>query len=147
MVTLQKILDNKISNYYNSNKIPRFYYYLEGVNKDINNWIILAKELLFEKDKKYFGAFIEFIISFILKSCLILAKKYIHSLYIKDAILALSLGVRMISCNISYFYSPDSYFLAGEIFLFFSSLLIAQNNYKTAINLNFKLVYSNNFYL
>ena len=134
-VTLQKILDNKIAKYYNSNKNPHFSNYIKDVNKDINNWITLTKELNFENNEKYIGVFIEFIISFILKNCLILAKKFIHSGYIKDAITTLSLGVRLINNNILYFYSPDSYFLAGEIFLFFSSLMIAQKNYKTAMNL------------
>ena len=134
-VTLQKILDDKITKYYNSNKIPHFSNYIKDVNKDINNWIILTKELKFENNEKYKDVFFEFVISFILKSCLFLAKKYIHSGYIKDAIIALSLGVRLIRSNILYFYSPDSYFLAGEIFLFLSSLMIAKKNYKTAMNL------------
>ena len=135
MFTLQRILDDKMSRYYNSNKIPHFSNYLKEANDDINNWIILTKELLEKGDGKYYKSFIEFIITFVLKKCLILSKKYIHLGFIKDALIVLSLGVRLIYNSITYFYSPDSYFLSAEIFLCYSSFMIAEKNYKTAMNL------------
>ena len=135
MLTLQKILDDKMAKYYNTNKIPHFANYLNEVNNDINNWLILTKELIDKGDEKYYKSYLEFIISFILKNCLILSKKYIHTGFIKDAITVLSLGLRLIYNTITFFSSPDSYFLAGEIFLSFSSFMIAEKNYKTAMNL------------
>jgi len=135
MVTLQKILDDKMAKYFNANKIPHFPNYLNEVNDEINNWLILTKELIDKGDENYYKSFFEFIILFLLKNCLILSKKYIHSGFIKDAITVLSLGVRLIYNTITYFSSPDSFFLAAEIFLSFSSFMIAEKNYKTSVNL------------
>ena len=133
--TLQKILYDKISKYHNSIKIPHFSNYLEIANNDINNWILLTKELFIQNDKNYVGAFNEFIITFILKNCLILSKKYINSGHIKNAIEALSLGLKFIISSIVYFASPDSYYLSAEILLYFSSLMIAEKKFQTAMNL------------
>ena len=135
IISLQIILDDKISKYYNTNKINLFGNYINDVNSDINNWIILINELISKNDKIYTGSFIDFIICFILKNCIILAKKYIHFGYIKDAIVSLSLSLRLISQTKMKFSSPDSYFFASEIFLYLSSLMISERNYNTAINL------------
>ena len=135
MEALQQILDNKLSLYYNLNKISHFSDYMQDVNNDINNWIILIEELIIKQDKVYTESFIEFVISFILKKCLIIAKRYIHTGYIKDAIIALSLGLRIINESIKFISSPDTYYLAGEIFLYLSSFMITEKNYKTAMNL------------
>ena len=131
----KKILYDKISKYHNSSKIPHFSNYLEIANNDINNWILLTKELFIQNDKNYVGAFNEFIITFILKNCLILSKKYINSGHIKNAIEALSLGLKFIISSIVYFASPDSYYLSAEILLYFSSLVIAEKKFQTAMNL------------
>ena len=135
IISLQIILDDKISKYYNTNKINLFGNYINDVNSDINNWIILINELISKNDKIYTGSFIDFIICFILKNCIILAKKYIHFGYIKDAIVSLSLSLRLISQTKMKFSSPDSYFFASEIFLYLSSLMISERNYNTAMNL------------
>ena len=136
IISLQKILDDKISKYYNNmNKIRHFSNYINDVNNDINNWIILIKELISQNDTKYIGSFIEFIICFILKNCIILSKKYIQFGFIKEAIATLSLSLGLISQTKKYFTSPDSYYLASEILLYFSSLMIAEKIYDTAMNL------------
>ena len=135
MFALQTILDDKMSKYHNANKIPHFSNYIKEINNDINNWIILSTELFDKGDENYYKSFIEFIITFILKNCIILSKKFIHFGFIKDALIALSLGIRLINHSITYFSSPDSYFLSAEIFLFFSSFMLAEKNYKTAMNL------------
>ena len=135
MFTFQTILEEKISNHFSSNKIQHFSKYLRGVNKDINNWIKMIKQLIEKEDKKFIGSFTEFIITFLLNNCIILGKKYIHTGNIIEAIIAFSLGVRLISYTIFYLSSPDSFYLAGEIFLNLSSFMIAEKNYKTAINL------------
>lgn len=135
IISLQKILDDKISKYYNTNKIRHFSNYINDINNDINNWIILIKELIAQNDKKYIGSFIEFIICFLLKNCIILSKKYIHFGFIKEAIVTLSLSLVLISQTKKYFTSPDSYYASSEILLYLSSLMIAERNYYTAMNL------------
>ena len=135
MITLHQILDNKLALYYNSNKISHFSDYLKDINNDINNWIKLVEELIIKQDKIYILSFLEFIISFILKKCLIISKRFIHSGYIKDAITILSLGVKIINDTNDFISSPDTFCLAGEIFLYLSSFTIVEKNYKTAINL------------
>ena len=135
MITLYQILDNKLALYYNSNKISHYSDYLQDINNEINNWIKLIEELIIKQDNKYKESFLEFIISFILKKCLIISKRFIHTGYIKDAITVLSLGVRIINDTIKFAASPDTFYLAGEIFLYLSSFMIAERNYKTAINL------------
>ena len=109
MFTFQTILEEKISNHFSSNKIPHFSKYLRGVNKDINNWIKMIKQLIEKEDKKFIGSFTEFIITFLLNNCIILGKKYIHTGNIIEAIIAFSLGVRLISYTIFYLSSPDSF--------------------------------------
>ena len=54
---------------------------------------------------------------------------------ISDSICFLSLGVKLINNSLSFFQSPETFFLCGEIFLFLSSLLIANENYDTAKNM------------
>lgn len=133
--SLQKILDDKIKKYHKANKIPHFSNYLNDLNNDIDNWIILTNELILKEDTKYVKSFIEFIISFILKKCLILAKKYIHAGYVKYAIESLCLGVKLINDHNVYFSSPVSFFYSGEILLYLASFMISEKNYKTAKNL------------
>ena len=135
IISLQNILDEKISKYYVTKEIPHFSNYIDDVNNDINNWIILIEELFSKNDKIFSWSFIDFIICFILKNCIILSKKYIHFGFFKDAITTLSLSLRLINQTKMNFSSPDSYFFASEIFLYLSSLMIAERNYDTAINL------------
>jgi len=135
MLSFQKILDAKISKYYKSNEIPHFSNYINDINSDIDNWIILTEELMDKGEEGYYKSFLEFIISFILKNCLILSKKYILTGYTKEAIMALASGVRLINNTFTYFCSPESYYLSAEIFLYFSSFMIVEKNYKTALNL------------
>ena len=135
MLSFQKILDAKMAKYCKSNIIPHFSNYINDINSDIDNWIILTKELIDRGDNEYKKSFFEFIISFILKNCLILSKKYIQTGYIKAAIMALASGVRLINNTFIYFCSPDSYYLSAEIFLSFSSFMIVEKNFKTALNL------------
>ena len=133
--TIQRILEKKNSMYYKFSKAPHFSEYIQKLNNDIDHWISFTQELMNCNDKKYVDSFLEFIILFLLEKILILSKNYIHFGYIQDAAAILSLGIRLIIRTFYYFKSPDSYALAGEIFLYLSSLLIAEENYETAKNI------------
>ena len=143
-LTLQTILEKKNSNYYKSTKIPHFSEYIQKINNDINNWLSFTKELTNQNQIIYVDSFIEFIILFILQKVITLSKNYIHFGHIKDAIGVLSLGVRLINRSFYFFKSPDSYALAGEIFLILSSFMIAEENFisaKTFISISIKFCF------
>ena len=143
-LTIQKILEKKNSDYYKSSKVPHFLEYIQKVNNDINNWLTFTQELVYQSQKRYVESFLEFIILFILQKVIALSKNYLHSGHIKDAIGILSLGIRLIKKSFYFFKSPDSYALAGEIFLFLSSLMIADESYNTAktfISISIKFCY------
>ena len=130
--TLQKILEKKNSDYYKSSKIPHFSEYIQKLDNDINNWLSFTKELNNQNQTIYSDSFLEFIILFILQKIVTLSKSFIHSGHIKDTIGFLSLGVRLINSSFYFFKSPDSYALAGEIFLILSSFMMAEENFNTA---------------
>ena len=133
--TLLTILEKKNSTYYKSIIIPHFSEYIQKINIDINRWIPFIQELINLNQKKYASSFIEFLIFFILKKCLILSKYNIHLGHIKDAFAICSLGMRLIMRTFKFFKSPDTFELSGEILLSLSSLLIAEQNYQSAKNM------------
>ena len=133
--TLLTILEKKNSTYYKSIIIPHFSDYIIKINTDINRWISFIQELINLSQKKYANSFSEFLISFILKKCVILSKYNIHFGNIKDAIAICSLGIRLIMRTFQFFKSPDTFELAGEILLNLSSLLIAEHYYQSAKNI------------
>ena len=53
MLSFQKILDAKMAKYCKSNIIPHFSNYINDINSDIDNWIILTKELIDRGDNEY----------------------------------------------------------------------------------------------
>ena len=134
-VTIHRILEKKNHYYYKTSKIHHFFEYIQKLNNDINNWISFSQELTYQNEKLYVNSFLEFIITFMLQKCITLSKYYIHLGHIKDAVAILSLGVRLINKSFNFFKSPDSYALAGEIFLYLSSFMIAEENFETAKNL------------
>lgn len=134
-VTIHRILEKKNHYYYKSSKIHHFFEYIQKLNNDINNWISFSQELTYQNEKLYVNSFLEFIITFMLQKCITLSKYYIHLGHVKDAVAILSLGVRLINKSFNFFKSPDSYALAGEIFLYLSSFMIADENFETAKNL------------
>ena len=143
-VCLHKIIEKKNSKYYKSSKNHHFSDYVQKLNNDIDHWISFTQELTKQNEKLYFNSFLEFIITFILQECIALSKNYIHLGNIKDAVGILSLAVRLINKSINFVKSPDSYALAGEIFLNLSSFMIAEEKYesaKTFISISIKLSY------
>ena len=143
-VTLHKILEKKNCNYYKSSTIPHFSEYIQKSNNDINLWISFTQQLGRKNEISYVHSFLEFIIMFILQKCITLSKNYIHLGHINDSIAILSLGIRLINKSFHYVKSPDSYALAGEIFLNLSSFMIAERNYETSkkfISISIKLSY------
>ena len=72
--------------------------------------------------KKNIQSFLELIITFVLQKCVYLSKSCIHQQKIKEAICFLSLGINLINHTYSFFKSPATFSLCGEIFLFFSSI-------------------------
>ena len=135
--TLQRILEKKNSFYYKLSKVPHFTEYIQKFDNDINHWLSFTQHLTNKNEKLYVESFLEFIILFLLKKILILSKHYIQFGYIQDAIAILSLGLILIIKSFFFFKSPDSYALAGEIFLYLSSFLIAEGNFETAQNFIF----------
>ena len=143
-VSFHKILEKKNRNYYKLSTIPHFSEYIQKVNNDIDHWISFTQELTKKNEIIHVNSLLEFIIMFMLQKCIALAKNYIHLGHIKDAVGILSLGVRFIIKSFNYMKSPDSYALAGEIFLNLSSIMIAEDNYETAksfISMCIKLSY------
>ena len=143
---IQKIIERKVKKYYRILKIPNFNKYINRENKIINKWILIINELIkkYNEDnyKEDIKSFCEFIIKFILHKCVNLSKRCINKKKIKDALCFLSLGVKLINFTYKYFNSPETASLCGEIFLFLSSLLIADNNYETAKNfINFSCMF------
>ena len=132
--TLQRILSKKNSVYFKSSKPPHFEEYIQKFNNDINNWISFTKELKYQNELLYVDSFLEFIILFILQKIIILSRNYIHSQQIKDAIGILSLGINLINKTFFFMKNPDSYTLAGEIFLSLSSFMMAEENFCKAKN-------------
>ena len=130
--TIQRILSKKNFVYFKSSKVPHFVEYIQKFNNDINNWISFTQELKYQNELLYADSFLEFIILFVLQKINILSRNYIHSRQIKDAIGILSLGVRLIKKTFNFMKNPDSYTLAGEIFLSLSSFMIAEEIFSTA---------------
>ena len=133
--TLLTILEKKNSTYYKSIIIPHFSDYIQKINTDINRWTPFIQELINLNQKNYANSFSEFLILFILEKCLILSKYNIHLGRIKYAISICSLGMRLIMRTFHFFKSPDTFELSGELLLYLSSLLIAEQNYQSAKNI------------
>ena len=141
-ISIQKIVEKKNVKYYKSPIIPKFKEYIEKENKIINKWLLFIKELITNKkhnkynNKDYIQCFLEFIVTFILKKISNLSKHCIYQEKYKEAVCFLSLGINLINNSYSFFKSPESFLLCGEIYLFLSSILIGDNNnYKTAKNI------------
>ena len=146
-VSIQKIVQRKNKNYRHS-KIPHFNKYIEKENIAINKWLLIINELI-KKIKENnnvdkIKCFLEFCINFILQKCINMSTHCIHHKKIKTAVCFLSLGVNLINHIYSFFSSPESNFLSGQIFLFLSSILVVEENYESAknlINLSLKFFY------
>ena len=143
---IQKIIEKKIKKYYKMPRVPHLNNYIKRENHIINKWLLLINEINKENnednDNDKLKCFYEFIIKFILQKCVNLSKRCIYKKKIKDALSFLSLGVKLINFTCKYFNSPETASLCGEIFLFLSSILIADNNYETAKNfINLSLIF------
>ena len=146
-VSIQKIVQRKNKNYMHS-KIPHFNKFFEKENIAINKWLLIINELI-QKIKENnnvdkIKCFLEFCINFILQKCINMSTHCIHHKKIKTAVCFLSLGINLIKHIYSFFRSPESNFLSGQIFLFLSSILIVEENYESAknlINLSLKFFY------
>ncbi len=135
-ISIQKIIEKKIIKYFKASKTPKFNEYIQKETNIINKWISFVNELIEKnKHKKNIQSFLEFIITFILQKCVNLSKSCIHQQKIKEAICFLSLGINLINHTYSFFKSPETFSLCGEIFLFFSSILIGDNNFESAKNI------------
>ena len=145
VVSIQKIIEKKIVKYFKSSTIPNFNEYIQKENKIINKWLLFINELIEKNNNnKNIQSFLEFIITFILQKCVNLSKYCIYQQKIKEAICFLSLGIKLINHTYSFFRSPETFSLCGEIFLFLSCILIGDNNFESAkkiINLSCRFFY------
>ena len=134
ILSLQKIIEHKISKYYKNPSASKTLQYIYKENKEIYNWLLISYQLDID-NKNYIDSFSEISIQFLLKKCVNFSKFCINNGKIKDAIGFLSLGVRLIMKTNEFFISPDSFYLSAEILLHLSSLLIAEGSFETAKNL------------
>ena len=132
IITIQKIIENKIIKRYRNRNMPKLDEYLLKENQELYKWILFTYE---NDDKmKFVITFNEMSIQFLLQKCINLSKFCIYYEKIKDAIAFLTIGLRLIMNTQEFFISPDSLSLSGEILLQLSSLLIAESNFETAQN-------------
>ena len=135
-ISIQKIIQSKNLKYYKSMEVPNFYRYLKKENIIINRWLEFIGELIKNNnDKENIKSFLEFIITFILQKCFNLSKHCLHQEHFKEAVCFLSLGINLINHSYSFFRSPETFILCGEIFLYLSIILIGDNKYESSINL------------
>ena len=144
--TIERVIQNKINKKNKSLNIMSLKKYIDKENNILNTWLLLLEELIKEhkRKKEDIQCFLEFIIEFLLTKCINLAKYCISHENITEAIYFLSLGIYLINHAHNFFKSPQTYCLSGELLLYLTSILIADNKYNSAkniINFSVKLLY------
>ena len=146
IVSIERVIQNKVNKYNKSININVFKRYLEKENIILNQWLLLINDLIIKqkKDKEDIQCLLEFTIEFILSKCLFLSKYCIYHQNIKEAIYFLSLGIYLINHTYNFIKSPRTYCISAELLIYLTSILIADNKYDTAkniINFSIKLLY------
>ena len=144
--SIERVIQNKINKKNKSLKIMSFKKYIDKENNILHSWLLLLEELIKEhkRKKEDIQCFLEFTIEFLLTKCIHLAKYCINHENITEAIYFLSLGIYLINHAHNFFKSPQTFCLSGELLLYLTSILIADNKYDTAkniINFSVKLLY------
>ena len=130
LVCIQKIIERKLRKYHTDKVIPKITNWLRLFDKEISLWYT---DLAFKTDdKEVLANKVELYITFVLGQCYNYAKYCIHQSFLTDCIGFLALGERLIKNTSDFFVSPDSYAYAQSIYLFLSSLYIANENFETA---------------
>ena len=80
IVSIERVIQNKVNKYNKSININVFKRYLEKENKILNEWLQLINELIInhKRKKEDIQCFLEFTIEFILSKCLFLSKYCIY---------------------------------------------------------------------
>ena len=146
IISIERVIQNKVNKYNKSININVFKRYLEKENKILNQWLQLINELIInhKRKKEDIQCFLEFTIEFILSKCLFLSKYCIYHQNIKEAIYFLSLGIYLINHTYNFIKSPRTFCISGELLIYLTSILIADNKYESAknlINFSIKLLY------
>lgn len=141
-ISIQNIIQKKIGR---KNK-PSFKRYIHQESEILNFWIQFINDLIInhKQSKEKIQCYLEFMIEFLIKKCINLAKSCIFQGNIREAIYFLSIGVYFINHTFNFFKSPVTFCSCGELFILLSGILIADNKYDTAknmINFLIKLLY------
>ena len=136
IISIQKIIGKKNIKYFKSSIVPKFNEYIKKENIIINKWLLFINELIKNNNQKEnILSYLEFIITFLLQKSINLSKHCIYHQNIKEAISFLSLGINLISHTYTFFRSPESFSLCGEIFLLLSCILIGDEEFESSKNL------------
>ena len=137
IISIERIIQNKINKYNKSMKILGFKKYLEKENIIIKKWLELINDSITEHktNKEDIQCFLEFTIEFILSKCLYLSKYCIYKENIKEALYFASLGVYLINHTYTFIKSPRTFCISAELLVYLTSILIAGNKYDSAKNI------------
>ena len=146
ITTIERVIQNKFNKKNKSMNIMSFRKYIDKENNVLQTWLLLLDELIKEhkRKKEDIQCFIEFTVEFLLTKCNNLAKYCINHENITEAIYFLSLGIYLINHSYNFIKSPQTFCLSGELLLYLTSILIADNKFDSAkniINFSVKLLY------
>ena len=139
----QKIIENKLKKYYNSN-ITKVEKYLLQFNKLLKTFIQNIKRTKPSSTEEENANKFECLITLLLNQCHNYAKFCIYQNLVFDSIGFLGLAERLIKNTSDFFISPEIMHIASTIYIFLSSLYIISENFGTAkryIILSLKLLY------